>query len=234
MSFQFKQFAIEDDRCAMKVGTDGVLLGAWANVEKANHVLDIGSGSGLIALMLAQRTDAHTTIDAVEMMQEDALQAIENVNASPWRNKITVQHISIQEYESKKKYDLIVSNPPFFNDSLAPPSAKRKTARHTNSLSNDELLASVTRLIATEGIFAVILPAKEGSAFITLAQFSGLYCSRQVAVYSRKGKPQERWLLEFTQIPVVTETGELILYEKGIERSAGYRKLVLDFYLHSP
>jgi tRNA1Val (adenine37-N6)-methyltransferase len=234
MSFQFKQFTVEDNRCAMKVGTDGVLLGAWANVEKANHVLDIGSGSGLIALMIAQRTDAHTTIDAVEMLQEDATQATENINASPWPDKISIHNIRIQDYKPEKKYDLIVSNPPFFNDSLPPPSAKRKTARHTNSLSNGELLAAVTRLIATEGIFAVILPVKEGSAFITMAQFSGLYCSRQVAVYSRKGKPQERWLLEFTQTPVVTVSGELILYEKGIERSAGYRKLVLDFYLHSP
>jgi len=231
MSFQFKQFKIEDDHCAMKVGTDGVLLGAWADVSNAKNMLDIGTGSGLIALMLAQRTKEDVHIDAIELEKECADQARENVWRSPWKEKITVHHKDIQSFQSKKKYDLIVSNPPFFINSMLPPSGKRETARHTSTLSHEDLLAASKQLIAPNGKLAVIYPFQEGNDFIAKAQFSGFYLRRQMAFYSKETKPQERWLLELEQEPGPLKREKLILYE-GAEWSGPYKKLVSAFYLH--
>ncbi len=230
--FQFRQFRVADDRCAMKVGTDGVLLGAWADAGNANRILDIGTGSGLIALMLAQRSETTATIDAVEIGAEDTQQAKENITNSPWSEKITVHHSSIQDFSSPLKYDLIVSNPPYFKNSLHSPSDKRTAARHTPTLSYEDLLTSATRLLAEQGKFAVVLPVKEGNAFITLAQFQGLYCSRQAAFFTKQDKPQERWLLEFVRQPAISKTEKITLFD-GQGWSNEYKKLVLDFYLHT-
>jgi tRNA1Val (adenine37-N6)-methyltransferase len=231
MSFQFKQFKVNDDRCAMKVGTDGVLLGAWVNVTGAKTILDIGTGSGLIALILAQRTKAETIIDAVEIGEDDSQQANENVLNSPWPGKIEICQAAIQDFKSNHLYDLIVSNPPFFNNSLTPSASNRKAARHTSSLSYEDLLCSVSRLLSDKGTFASILPVKEGNTFITLAQFYGLYCNRQTAFFARDGKPQERWLFEFSRVPMLPVTGKLILFS-GQKWSDEYKKLIFDFYLH--
>ena len=229
--FQFKQFQVADDRCAMKVGTDGVLLGAWTDIGEAKTILDIGTGTGLIALMLAQRTPSTVKIDAVEIGEEDSVQAKENVSHSPWPERITIHHSSIQDYHSEWKYDLIVSNPPYFNNSLPSPSDKRTAARHTPTLSYEELIKSVVRLLSDQGRFALILPVKEGNAFISLAQFQGLYCVRQTAFFARADKPQERWLLEFSRLPAISKAEKIILFE-GTEWSNEYKKLVFDFYLH--
>ena len=217
----------------MKTGTDAVLLGAWADVEKATSILDIGTGSGLIALILAQRTSIEIKIDAVEIEEEDASQAKENVAQSPWPDKIQIHNTPIQEFKPGKKYNLIVSNPPFFNNSMLPPSDKRKSARHTQSLSYDDLLYSVKQLIMDDGIFAIVLPVKEGNAFISQAQFHGLYCRRQLAIYTREGKPQERWLIELSRTPGAVNIEKLVLYDQGQERSDGYKKLTSDFYLQN-
>lgn len=214
----------------MKVGTDGVLLGAWIDASLAMSILDIGTGSGLIAIMLAQKSSPETKIDAVEIAIEDSQQAKANVTDCPWPKKIKIYNKRIQDFAHEKKYDLIVSNPPFFNDSHLPPSHSRKTARHTQSLTYDELLSSVQRLLIDEGTFAVILPTKEGNLFVSLAQFHGLYCKKQVNVYSREGKPQERWLLAFSKTPQLVTSEKLTLYE-GEQRSEAYGKLTFDFYL---
>ncbi|MBA4144975.1 MAG: hypothetical protein C0523_04370 [Cytophaga sp.] len=229
--FQFKQFSLRDDQCAMKIGTDGVLLGAWVNVDHAKTVLDIGAGSGLIALMIAQRSKVAEQIMAVELGKEDAQQATENALASPWPSRIQVHQSRIQDFRSDHSFHLIVSNPPFFNNSLLPPSGKRKAARHTESLSYQDLLASAERLITTGGIFAVVLPAREGALFISMAQFHGFYPSRQCAVYTRASKPQERWLLEFSRQPSPAHIEKLILFTEGNERSPEYEKLTELFYL---
>jgi len=231
MPFQFKQFSIADDRCAMKIGTDGVLLGAWVNIRGAKTILDIGTGSGLIALMLAQRTDSTTKIDAVEIGEDDAVQAKENSSNSPWAEKIKIHLCAIQDFHADYQYDLIVSNPPYFINSLTPPSAKRKVARHTSSLSYEELLTSAARLLSSYGRLAVILPLKEGNAFLSLAQFHGLYCDRQLAFFSRDEKPQERWLFEFCRTPGTLKAERLTLFTHQ-EWSEPYKKLVSDFYLH--
>lgn len=232
MAFQFKQFHIDDDRCAMKVGTDGVLLGAWTNVNHAKRILDIGTGSGLIALMLAQRTSDDILIDAVEIGEEDMLQAKANVEKSVWSKRITVHRSAIQNFQSHHLYDLIVSNPPYFINSLVPPSDKRATARHTPSLTFEELITAVLRLLTPDGRFAVVLPVKEGNDFVAKAQFKGLYCQKQLAFYARIEKPQERWLFEFSRTSsLVLNNEKLTLYE-GAEWSEAYKKLISDFYLH--
>jgi tRNA1Val (adenine37-N6)-methyltransferase len=228
--FYFKQFNIEDNRCAMKVGTDGVLLGAWVDVAKVNTVLDVGTGSGVIALMLAQRTPTETQIDAIEIDKACAEQAQENVQQSPWAKKIIVHHSLLQEFHSSKKYDLIVSNPPYFNNSLPPPERARADARHTDMLPHHELLAHTKQLIAPAGRLAVILPFAEGKAFISMASITGLFCVRQCSFYSRQGKPQERWLLEFALEPRTFKIEKLLLFADDNNWSEDYKDLTRDFY----
>lgn len=151
--FAFKKFVIHQDRCAMKVGTDGVLLGAWAN--GGSRILDIGTGTGLIALMMAQRF-AKATIDAVEIDAEAATQARENVAATAYADRISIAETAIQLYPTHHKYDAIVSNPPFFIDSLINPNAQRTTARHACALKYCELFAAVKALLDSDGEFSAI------------------------------------------------------------------------------
>ena len=156
--FHFKQFTIFHDKCAMKVGTDGVLLGAWTNTENAGSILDIGTGTGLIALMLAQKCLA--TIDAVEIDENACIQAAENIANCPWKNRITLVKSSIQEYSEDcgKKNDLIVSNPPFFQNAFLPENRSRVMARHNNSLQLDELISCSQILLNNKGKLSVIIP----------------------------------------------------------------------------
>jgi tRNA1Val (adenine37-N6)-methyltransferase len=232
--FHFKKFSIEDNRCAHKVGTDGTLLGAWANVENAQTLLDIGTGSGLIALMLAQRTSDAARIDAVELSLSDYSQACENVRRSPWHNKIAMHQGSVQQFKTDTRYDCIVSNPPYFNKSFKPPVESRVTPRHTETLSFQELIASSKRLLSEKGKLNVILPHAEGLHFIELAIAHSLFVSRQVAFYTRAEKPMERWLLEFSVInPSFIERGDVLLYERDNAWSAGYKNLTRDFYLNA-
>jgi tRNA1Val (adenine37-N6)-methyltransferase len=229
--FQFKQFTIHHDNSAMKVGTDSVLLGAWTNTEGAKHILDIGTGSGIIALMLSQRTPSSTQIDAVEIEPDAAAQARKNVLQSPWPDKVNVYQSSIQTFYTEKKYDLIISNPPYFQNSFKPSDENRLITRHTVSLSFNDLIETVKRLLTAAGKFCVILPYQEGLEFIELAKNNNLYCMRQCAFRSRMEKPVERWLLEFSSNFKPKAEGELILYGTGDEWSDGYKSLTKDFYL---
>jgi tRNA1Val (adenine37-N6)-methyltransferase len=231
LDFKFKQFSLRHDRSTMKVGTDGVLLGAWAGTGDAKKILDIGTGSGLIALMLAQRTMPGVSIDALEIEQHAFEQAQENTVRSPWRDKVKVFHIAIQDFNTTEKYDLIVSNPPYFQNSQRPPDEKRLQARHTTSLTYPELLSSVRRLINAKGKFNVILPHTEGLQFIDFARPYNLHCTRQWSFRTRKEKPIERWLLEFSVHEAFKEDGEIILYSTHDEWSEGYKKLTKDFYI---
>ena len=228
--FRFKQFNIHHDRSTMKVGTDAVLLGAWADTHGARRVLDIGTGCGVIALMLAQRTtEAH--IDAIEPDLHSFEEATTNVQDSPWHERMVVLQASAQNHRGEDLYDLIVSNPPFFNKSLLPPAETRANARHTQTLSFDDLLVAVSRLLAPEGQLAIILPAIEGDAFRKTATLYGLTCHRSTRFYSRPGKPQERWLMEFSRHGVETEANSLVLHGEGDAWSDEYRKLTEGFYL---
>jgi len=193
--FRFKQFTVFHDRCAMKVGTDGILLGAWADITDCSQILDIGTGTGLIALMLAQRSPSHTQIDAIEIDQEAYTQAKENVARSPWAGRIQIIHDSIQTYASAclKRYDLIVANPPFFENTCL--SASRTLARHRQSLSPIDLISAADQLLAVNGKLAIIYPTAEQFGAQNLAS-SNLYCRRQVYIQSTPHSTIKRVLLE--------------------------------------
>jgi len=228
--FHFKQFSVRHDRCTMKVGTDAVLLSSWADVNKAENILDIGTGSGVIALIMAQRT-ADAVIDAVEIEIQNVEQAKENVLNSPWDEKISVHNISIQEFLPTRSYDVIISNPPYFNNSQLPPDQHRHKSRHTVSLDYKSLLVAVKRMLNPNGRFNVVLPFTEGLQFITLAAKYELFCSRQYSFRTRREKPIERWLLEFSFHELAKEEGEILLYEKGLVWSDAYVRLTSDFYI---
>lgn len=217
----------------MKVGTDGVLLGAWLALQNPTTILDIGTGTGVIALMLAQRTGKDTRIDAVELEQQAYEQATENVKQSSWSDKVRLQLGAIQDFNPPHRYEVIVSNPPYFQNSQKPPDERRLQTRHTDTLSFEELLEAVRRLLTTHGKFNVILPNNEGLAFVDLALKHKLYCSRQWSFRTRKEKPVERWLLEFSPEPLTKTVGEVILYKTGEIWSDEYRNLTKDFYLRA-
>ncbi|MCA9963417.1 MAG: methyltransferase [Anaerolineales bacterium] len=195
--FQFQQFAIRQERCGFKVGTDGVLLGAWADVAGRQRALDIGTGTGLLALMLAQRNPA-LRVDAVELEADAAAQAAENGAASPWGERVRVWQTAVQDFHPTTRYDLIVSNPPFFaaDQHLAAPDLARRQARQTATLSFADLLDSVVRLLGENGRFCLILPVAAGREFVQLAGERGLWCGRETAVFPTPSKPAHRLLLE--------------------------------------
>ena len=217
----------------MKVGTDAVLLGAWASVGDAKRILDIGTGNGTIALMLAQRSIDLAQIDAVEIETTDALQAEENFNQAPWRDKVHIHHSSIQSFYPDKKYNLIVSNPPYFSNSQSPPDQRRYHARHTIRLNHIDLTSAAVRLLEDDGKFNVVLPYEEGIRFMELAETKMLYCSRRFSFRTRAEKKVERLLIEFQRQPQATETGEILLYKdkSGELWDNSYVNLTKEFYL---
>ena len=227
--FRFKQFAIEQDDVAMKVGTDGVLLGAWADCHGAKHILDIGTGTGVIALMLAQR-NANAEICAVEIDEIAARRARSNFDLSPWAERLTVENCAVQAFDPTEKFDLIISNPPYFVDSLLPPDAKRSTARHTHDLSFEELDKAVCRLLTNDGCFALILPTAEFEKYLTITQ---LYLVRRCDVYPTIGSAIKRVMAEFALHATIDATLETITIEQERrgDYTAEYRDLTKDFYL---
>ena len=228
--FAFKKFVIHQDHCAMKVGTDGVLLGSWANGGK--RILDIGTGTGLIALMMAQRyTDA--TIDAVEIDHDAALQAYENVSNTEFANRIKIVETAIQHYSTQDQYNAIVSNPPFFIDSLLNPNAQRSTARHACALRYCELFATVKALLDTDGEFSAIIPTECLQAFIAEAYKAGLAMSRQCAVRTTPRKQPKRHLVAFhhADYKCEREMEEVCLQDIDGSRSEWYAQLTADFYI---
>ena len=231
--FAFKQFVINQDRCAMKVGTDGVLLGAWANTEGAGRILDVGTGSGLIAIMMAQRSEA--LIDAVEIDREAYLQAMENVAACPWKDRIRVYHDSLQHFvkEFPGLYDVIVSNPPYFRRSLKPPSAVRSLARHDDRLSYESLLFCSAQVLTKQGRLAVIIPATEITRLAEIAYFHGLYPSQQVMIKPSPDKKPSRCLAEFTleRTKGCKESVLIIRDKDSVSYHEEYKKLTKDYYL---
>jgi tRNA1Val (adenine37-N6)-methyltransferase len=231
--FRFKHFNIDHSQTAMKVGTDGVLLGAWTNVDDVKAILEIGTGSGVIALMLAQRSSPLTLIDAVEVESKDSDQAKQNVADSPWPEKVQVFCAPVQVFDAGRKYDLIVTNPPFFSRSYEPPNQRRLQTRHTELLSFEDLLSSVVRLLSSQGRFCLILPPAEALRFSELALNREFHCTRKWTFRTRANKPVERVLMEFSRKPVSLETGEILLYITGDDWSEEYRRLTRDFYLQA-
>lgn len=218
----------------MKVGTDGVLIGCWTEALNPQYILDLGTGSGLIALMMAQRYPQVTRIDAIDPDADCCSIARKNISNSPWPTKITVHETSLQDYHPEIGYHLIVSNPPYFQNSLLPPSQSRQTARHTNTLSFTELAAGAAQLLAENGVFALILPAQEADKFISIALTYQLYIYRECRFYTRSHKPVERKLLQFKRQPEVCTFQELVLYKGSTpEWSSEYTELTREFYLNN-
>ncbi len=236
--FRFKQFTVRQENAAMKVNTDGVLLGAWMDVQDLTHdtvrILDIGTGTGVIALMLAQRVP-QAAIDAVEIDEASAQQAAENVRHSPWPERVNVVNTDFQAYaaESGKQYDVIVSNPPYFVDALLPGDRQRMQARHATALPYDELLNGVVKLLAAGGCFGVILPYVEGSVFIAKAAAAGLYCTRKTNVGAAVGRPVKRLLLTFERTKRVLHEQHFCIHPAdSAEYTAEYQELTKEFYLN--
>lgn len=227
--FQFKQFTVYHDRCAMKVGTDGVLLGAWADTAASRRILDIGTGTGLIALMLAQRSTAYIT--AIDIDTEAVAQARENILASPWQHRIEVYRQDVCTFLPNEQFDTIVSNPPYFEQSLKGPDPQRNTARHTDTLNATELFRKVTDFLHPEGHFSLIIPAEQTDGAIRTGEEHGLYLSRHTAVITRPGLPPKRALLEFRKTKQTCRYNELVIELDRHVYSEDYIALTRDFYL---
>lgn len=241
--FQFKHFTIHHDRCAMKVGTDGVLLGAWAPIEGCRHALDVGTGSGLIALQLAQRCPT-MQVTAVEIDADAAGQAVENAAHSPWAERITVLCKDFKEFAAEEnRFDLIVSNPPYFVDALRCPNGQRNAARHADMLNYEQLFECSARLLEKTGRVCVIVPSEVEQMVIDAAGRFRLFLSHRLRVFTKPGKPCRRVLLSFS-FPFFSgsissfETNEVckeetlcIEGEHHHDYSPEYVALVKDFYL---
>lgn len=219
--FQFKQFTIEQELCAMKVGTDGVLLGAWA--KGGPRILDIGTGTGIIALMMAQRYP-EAQVTAIDIDEGAVRQAEQNVSQSPFLGRISVLQQAVQEHLGE--YESIVSNPPFFIDSLQAPDEQRNMARHTATLSYAELMKAAYRLLADNGEFSVVIPFDYRRRMEDEAVFVGFFPSRVCGVKTTERKPVKRYLLAFRKHPCPCEKSEITIGDET------YNRLTEAFYLN--
>ncbi len=229
--FQFKQFTIRHDRSAFKVGTDGVLLGAVADVSGRRRILDVGTGTGLVAIMLAQRCDAE--IVAIEPHRESFLQACDNTAESPWSGRIRVLNISFQSFNpGALRFDLIVSNPPWFIDSLRCPDPARSESRHNDTLTHKDILEGSVRLLTENGLLQVIMPVNEGRKFVEKALEHELYCSRITHVSPTQSSGPKRMLISLgRQKTEISESFLTVEKEWRHEYTPEYMELTKDFYL---
>jgi tRNA1Val (adenine37-N6)-methyltransferase len=228
LSFRFRQFEIYHDCCAMKVGTDGVLLGAWIKSVDAKRILDVGTGSGLIAIILAQHSTA--AIDGLECDKNAAKQAKENVIACPWSERVQIFEQDFKNY-SNGFYDLIVSNPPYFRNSLKAPTKSRNMARHTDTLSHDTFIEKSAQMLNPDGRLAVILPFESENDFEDFCWQNKLYLNRYCEVSSIEGRPPKRILLEFSFHHSAIERTSISIYTKEHKLTKEFSILTSDLYL---
>lgn len=231
--FRFKQFDVCDEGATMKVGTDAVLLAALADSEGAASILDIGTGCGVVALIMAQRNPS-ALIHAVEPDKRSAQCAMGNFEASPWSNRLSVFETTVQQFASSanRKYDCIVSNPPYFRHSLKSPSEKRNMARHSDTLPFDELAAAVEALLSPEGTFTAILPCPEADEFIATARGQNLFCQKEILVFSKpQGKPLRKVFVLGRNATAMPAVSQLAIYDNNGQYSEQYRSLTADLYL---
>lgn len=231
--FRFRNFTINQDRTAMKVGTDGVLLGAWADVSHSSRVADIGTGTGLIAIMLAQRCDA--AITGIEIDADAALQAMENMGSSPWSSRLDVVTADINDYclLHESEFDTIVSNPPFFVEDTKGHSEKRNMARHTDGLDFGSLLRAASVMLKENGRFSVIIPWSSASSFIGEAIRHRLNLTRKTEIITKPGSIPKRVLMEFGKnCSGVSAATDTLLLSEGGKKTEAYRLLTGGFYLY--
>ena len=233
--FQFKQFEIAQDQCGMKIGTDGVLLGAWAPIKDGTKkALDIGTGTGIIAIMLAQRAKS-VSVTGVEIEEKSAKQAKENMDASPFSDRLDLALGSIQDFAANTDecFDLIISNPPFFSGGTFSQNQERNDVRHTVKLPNGDLLRSAHKLLTIQGTFAVILPFIEGLRFKEMAVQYGFHVSHITEVRPKVDKPVERLLMAFTKssCDTIQENELVIQHDARNDYTDEYIALTKEFYL---
>lgn len=232
--FQFKQFQINQDKAAMKVGTDGVLLGAWVDVDDCNEILDIGTGTGLIALMLAQRNSV-ANITAIDIEKDAVKQAEENFRMSPWLSRLCVKEAALKVFAGNcnKQFDLIICNPPFFKGSLKSNDLKRNLARHSDALPFNQLIEEAYSLNVQNGKFAVILPTDREQEFLSEIRAYNYNLIRRLNVKPTCKKPSVRVLLEFRKGEgTISDEATIVREDKGRHGySDEYKRLTREFYL---
>ena len=231
--FKFKQFTIQQDQCAMKIGTDAVLLGAWANIDNNPFsILDIGSGTGIIALMLAQRSNAEL-IDAIEIDDNAYEQCVTNFESSPWGDRLFCYHASLEDFveDIEDKYDLIVSNPPFYSSDYKSGNEQRDIARFEDALPFGHLIESASKLLSDDGKFTVIIPFQEEDKLIALASEVSLFPNRILRVKGNQESDIKRSLLEFSFNKIDMKISALIIETERHQYTQDYINLTKDFYL---
>lgn len=231
--FHFKQFTVHQDRCAMKIGTDGVLLGAWSSLEhQPFSILDIGAGTGILSLMLAQRCQAEI-IDAIEIDDEAYEQCVDNFEQSPWGDRLFCYHASLDEFteEIEDTYDLIISNPPFYSENYKTDNQQRDLARFQDAMPFDHLLNSASKLLSENGVFSVVIPHQEEKHFIELASKVALYPNNILHVKGTPDSEIKRSLIDFSFKKSTINTSELIIETSRHNYTEAYKKLTKDFYL---
>ena len=228
--FRFKKFSIKHHPEVMKVGTDGVLVGSLINCKNVKNILDIGTGTGLIALMLAQRSEAN--IHAIDINPKAVEIARMNVHNSPWKDRIIVENISLQAFNPPYKFDCIVSNPPFFSEDVKPPVTSRKQARHNDDLKIEELLNYSEKLLEAAGHISVIYPIKQSQIFLEIACKNGFYCNRIVEIYPNFNTDCVRRFITVSKISSEVITEKLVIENgKRHNYTEEYKNLTKDFYL---
>lgn len=228
--FQFKQFFIAHDRCAMKVNTDGILLGSIADVRQARHILDIGTGTGLIAIMLAQRSSPTCQITALEIEPNAYQQAVQNAQHSAWSDRITILQSNLFEADFEHQFDLIVSNPPYFSDSLASKTAERDLARGITQ-SHLAWLNQAKKWLAEKGKISFILPTQEAEKLLEQSQTSGLFCNEIYRIIAKTGQAPKRFILTFGFTSQVRQEKTLIVYNEQNQYTPDFVALTQAFYL---
>lgn len=231
--FQFKQFRIEQGNSAMKVGIDSVMLGSWASAPNARNILDIGCGTGLLSLMLAQRNTS-AIIVGVEIDNNAIVDAEANISSSKWKSRISITRSSFQSFakQTQQKFDLIISNPPFFDGSNLPLNNSRIIARHDISLGMQELIDGSVELLSEDGVLSVIYPSDRIVSFIDYAKQKGLHANRLCKVFPNEKKASHRTMVEFTQNNIIALKEEsLIIRNQDGKYSDEYNRLTSDFYL---
>jgi tRNA1Val (adenine37-N6)-methyltransferase len=228
--FKFKQFTVWQENTAMKVSTDACLLGAFVKSENVNTILDIGTGTGLLALMAAQN-HPNAKIDAVEIEENAFIQAKNNCKESPFANRINIYNTSIQEFNTNKKYDLIISNPPFFVNATKSEKHSKNIARHTDLLPFEDLIDSVTKFLNTSGKFYLLLPFTEMDIFIQLANNKSLFCLKRIEIADNENSSFHRVIAVFSHINQEMET-EKFYIKNSNDYSAEFVKILKPFYLY--
>lgn len=229
-TFSFRLFTLRQDRCAMKVGTDSVLLGAWASIIEAKHILDIGTGTGILALFMAQRCPS-AQITALEIDPQATSQARENIESSPWGDRIITICEDFCQFTSPPLFDQIISNPPYFKDSLPSPDHARNCARHTSTLSYNELIEKAASLLSPDGILSLVLPYEYAAEVRSIAFNYGLYTFRLAEIQPLPNGTVKRMMMEFSFHLQLCHTQRLILQTENGEYTPEIRHLTQDFYL---